>query len=119
MILKLIYIVALVALSTVAVAQEIGKWEEGKGKREKSLLSSQFPLPSSLSQHDRAVERNRKKAKKLKAQHKRAHKLKSLKRDKSDILKPRFRPHPKEVQEAIERKGRRYQPRRISRPVVE
>ena len=102
MILKLIYIVALVALSTVAIAQEI--------KATKT--------PEQIA-HEDAVIRNRKKAKKLKAQHKRAHKLKSLKRDKNDILKPRFRPHPKEVQEAIERKGRRYQPRRISRPVAE
>lgn len=102
MILKLIYIVALVALSTVAIAQEI--------KATKT--------PEQIA-HERAVERNRKTAKKLKAQHKRAHKLKSLKRDKRDVLKPKYRPHPKEVQEAIERKGRRYQPRRISRPVAE
>lgn len=100
--IKLIYIAVLVILSTVAVAQEV----------------KAIKTPEQIA-HEDAVIRNRKTAKKLKAQHKRAHKLKSLKRDKSDILKPRFRPHPKEVQEAIERKGRRYQPRRVSRPVVE
>lgn len=105
MILKLIYIVALVALSIVAVAQEIGNREMGKGKREESLPTSQFPLPT--SQHDLAVAKNRKMAKKLKAQHRREFKRKQLKRDKRDVLKPRFKPRPK------------YQPGRVSRPVVE
>lgn len=90
MLLKLIYIAVLVILSTVAVAQEI--------KATKT--------PEQIA-HEDAVLRNRKKAKKLKAQHKRAHKLKSLKRDKRDVLKPRFKPRPK------------YQPGRVSRPVVE
>lgn len=102
MLLKLIYIAVLVMMAGIVVAQEV--------KTTKT--------PEQIA-HERAVERNRKTAKKLKAQHRRELKRKSLKRDKSDILKPRFRPHPKEVQEAIERKGKRYQPRRISRPVAE
>lgn len=90
MILKLIYIAVLVILSTVAIAQEI----------------KAIKTPEQIA-HERAVERNRKTAKKLKAQHRREHNRKRLKRDKRDILKPRFKPRPK------------YQPQRISRPVAE
>lgn len=88
--IKLIYIVVLVILSTVAIAQEI--------KATKT--------PEQIA-HEDAVIRNRKKAKKLKAQHRREFKRKQLKRDKRDVLKPRFKARPK------------YQPRRISRPVAE
>lgn len=90
MLLKLIYIAVLVALSTVAVAQEV----------------KAIKTPEQIA-HEDAVIRNRKTAKKLKAQHRREFKRKELKRDKRDVLKPRFKPRPK------------YQPQRISRPVAE
>lgn len=90
MLLKLIYIAVLVILSTVAIAQEI--------KATKT--------PEQIA-HEDAVIRNRKKAKKLKAQHRREFKRKQLKCDKRDVLKPRFKPRPK------------YQPQRILRPVAE
>lgn len=90
MLLKLIYIAVLVMMAGIVVAQEV--------------KTTKTPEQTA---HERAVERNRKTAKKLKAQHRRELKRKSLKRDKRDVLKPKYRPHPK------------YQPQRVSRPVVE
>lgn len=90
MLLKLIYIAVLVMMAGIVVAQEV--------------KTTKTPEQTA---HERAVERNRKAAKKFKAQHRRELKRKSLKSDKRDVLKPKYRPHPK------------YQPHRVSRPVVE
>lgn len=90
MLLKLIYIAVLVMMAGIVVAQEV--------------KTTKTPEQTA---HERAVERNRKTAKKLKAQHRRELKRKSLKRDKRDVLKPKYHPHPK------------YQPHRVSRPAVE
>lgn len=89
MLLKLIYIAVLVMMAGVVVAQEV----------------KTIKTPEQIA-HEDAVARNRKAAKKLKAQHRRELKRKSLKRDKRDVLKPKYRPHPK------------YQPQRVSRPAV-